>query len=83
MTKKVIATVILVMAWACFATLFYKTLAVILGLWLWQKELKARVAEAGWMPGQLKAWAVEGLGCQGGVGLHGSVPLGSHAPMAD
>lgn len=61
MTKKVIVTVILVVAWACFATLFYKTLAVMLGLWLWQKELKACVAEAGWMPKQLKAWAVKAV----------------------
>ncbi len=61
MTKKLIVTVILVTAWACFATLFYKTLAVTLGLWLWQKNLKACVAEADWMPKQLKAWAVKAV----------------------
>lgn len=61
MTKKLIVTVILVVAWACFATLFYKTIMVMLGLWLWQKELKACVAEADWMPRQLKAWAVKAV----------------------
>lgn len=61
MTKKLIVTVFLVVAWACFATLFYETLIVALILRLWWKELKGWLAELDLIPVRFRPYAAKAL----------------------
>lgn len=61
MTKKWIVTVFLVVAWACFATLFYKTLMVVFILRLWWKELKGWFADLDLLPERFRPYAAKAL----------------------
>lgn len=58
MTKKFYFSIVVFIAWCLFATLFYKTLCVMLLCWLWRNDIAAR------MPEHVKRWGMKAVwGC--------------------
>lgn len=58
MAKRFYFSIVVFIAWCLFATLFYKTLCVMLLCWIWRKDLAAR------MPKRVRRWGMKAVwGC--------------------
>lgn len=59
MAKRFYFSIVVFIAWCLFATLFYKTLCVMLLCWVWRKDIDAR------MPEHMRRWGMKAVwGCQ-------------------